>query len=137
MKIYVKSANKLTNKVSQFISKKFSDEEIARRAAEGSYKGESMRQVFDNIMHDPNVTFGDPDKGGNQVIFYNGDNIGWINFTRGMGDISPKGYAKLQKYVAPEPEEEVEELEDPSWDSYAEDTYSDEESFDDEPSADY
>ena len=103
MKVYIKSANKFTNKVSQMVSKVYTPEKIAEKS-QGSHKGESMAQIFNNIMHDPNVTFGEPDKGGNQDILYNGENIGWINFQRHMGDISPKGYAKLQKYVEPEPE---------------------------------
>jgi hypothetical protein len=104
MKIYIKAANKFTNKVSQMVSKVYTPEKIAEKS-QGSYKGESMAQIFDNIMHDPNISFGDPNKDGDQVILYNGENIGWINFKRHIGDISPKGYAKLQKYVAPESED--------------------------------
>ena len=107
MKRYVSSANKFTNKATQLISHVYSPETILDKAANGSHKGESMWQVFNNIMHDPNVTFGDPDRGGNQVIFYNGQNIGWVNFARGIGNIDEKGYRQLEKYVEPDiPEEE-------------------------------
>lgn len=137
MKKYIRSANKFTNKATQLVSKAYTEEGIARRAAEGSHKGESMAQIFQNIMNDPDISFGPADKDGNQDILYKGKNIGWINFGRKMGWIDDKPYQKLQKYVEPEPEEEFEGFEDPSWDGYVEDTYSDEDFSDDVPPADY
>lgn len=136
MKKYIRSANKLTNKATQLVSKAYTEEGIARRAAEGSHKGESMAQIYQNIMNDPDISFGEVDKEGNQDILYKGKNIGWINFRRQMGWIDDKPYQKLQKYVEPDPEE-FEGFEDPSWDDYRRDTYSDEEFDDDVPSADY
>lgn len=105
MKRYVSSANKFTNKATQLISHVYSPETIADKAMNGSHKGESMWQVFNNIMHDPNVTFDEPDRNGNQVILYNGQNIGWVNFARGIGNIDEKGYRQLEKYVEPEIDE--------------------------------
>lgn len=127
MKRYVRSANKFTNKATQLVSKAYSDEKIAEKAATGSRKGESMMQIFDNIMHDPHITFGEPDKGGNQDIYYDGtNNIGWVNFQRGMGWIDDKAYQKLEKYVAPEiPEEDYDD------ECYGDECY-DEDDFDDE-----
>lgn len=106
MKKYVRSANKLTNKATQLVSKAYTEEGIRKRAAEGSHKGESMTQVYQNIMHDPDISFGKEDKEGNQDILYKGKNIGWINFRRQMGWINDKSYQKLQKYVEPEYDEE-------------------------------
>ena len=104
MKKYIRSANKFTNKATQLVSKGFSDKYIAKRS-QGSRKGETMEQIFNNIMNDPNITFGEEEKGGNQTIFYNGKNIGWINFGRGTGWIDEKAYLGLEKYVAPEEDE--------------------------------
>lgn len=100
MKRYVRSANRFTNKATQFIAKAYTPKMIEKRS-QGSHRGESMMQVFNNILHDPNTEFGDPDKNGNQVIYYNGDNIGWINFNTMMGNIDQSGYDKLAKYVEP------------------------------------
>ena len=109
MKKYIRSANKFTNKATQLISKAYTEEGIARRAAEGSHKGESMGQIFQNIMNDPNISFGEEDKEGNQDIFYGKQNIGWINFRRKMGWIDDKPYQRLQKYAEPEIDELVDE----------------------------
>ena len=112
MKKYIRSANKFTNKVSQLVSKKFSEDDIREKAATGTHGDETMAQVFNNIIHDPDIEFGEPDKDGNQDILYKGKNIGWINFQRGMGDINGKAYSKLQKYVEPEIDDSVYEDED-------------------------
>lgn len=109
MKRYVRSANKFTNKATQLVSKGFSDKYIAKKAATGTRKGETMEQIFNNIMNDPNIEFGEEDRGGNQTIFYQGQNIGWINFRKGDGWIDDKAYQKLEKYVAPEEDEFEEE----------------------------
>ena len=119
MKKYIRSANKLTNKATQLVSKAYTEEGIAKRAAEGSHKGESMNQIFNNIMNDPDISFGEEDKDGYQDILYKGKNVGWINFGRKMGWIDEKSYQKLQKYVAPEPDEFEED--------YDEDTFDEEE----------
>ena len=108
MKKYVRSANKFTNKATQLVSKAYSDKKIAEKAATGSRRGESMMQIFDNIMHDPNVSFGEPDAKGIQEIFYKGKNIGWVDFQRGMGWIDQKEYDMLEKYVAPEEPDDLE-----------------------------
>ena len=102
MKKYIRQSNDFKNKATQFISKAYTEEGIAKRAATGSHKGESMEQVFNNIMNDPNITIENPDQPGNHTIFYKGKNIGWVNFERGMGWIDDKEYQKLEKYVAPE-----------------------------------
>lgn len=112
MKKYIRSANKFTNKATQLVSKAYTEEGIARRAAEGSHKGESMAQIYQNIMNDPDISFGEVDKEGNQDILYKGKNIGWINFRRQMGWIDDKPYQKLQKYVEPDPEEFDEEYDE-------------------------
>ena len=125
MKKYVRSANKLTNKATQFVSKKFSNEEIARRAATGERKGESMAQIFNNIMHDPHVTV-EESESGNRTLYYDGKNIGWVNFERGMGWIDDKAYAKIEKYVAPEPEfyeESEDEDMDEDWEDFGDEEY--------------
>lgn len=111
MKRYVRSANKFTNKATQLVSKGFTDKYIEKKS-QGSRKGETMEQIFNNIMNDPNIEFGDADKSGNQTIFYKGKNVGWINFNRGTGWIDEKEYFKLEKYVAPEEDEEYIDEED-------------------------
>lgn len=107
MKRYIRSANKFTNKATQLVSKGFSDNYIAKKAETGSRKGESMEQIFLNIMNDPNVEIENQDAPGNHTIFYKGKNIGWVNFERGMGWIDDKAYKQLEKYVAPEEDEEI------------------------------
>ena len=131
MKRYVRSANKFTNKATQFISKAYTEEGIAKRAAEGSRKGESMEQIFNNIMNDPNIQFEEPDAKGNQVILYNGKNVGWINFQRGMGWIDEKEYNMLEKYVAPEEDEECvgDECYDDEYDEEIDEEYNDDYGF--------
>ena len=116
MKRYVRSANKFTNKATQFISKAYTPEGIAKRAAEGSRKGESMEQIFLNIMNDPNIEIENQGEPGDHIIFYKGKNIGWVNFERGMGWIDDKAYQQLDKYVAPEEDEVIDDD-----DFYAED----------------
>ena len=107
MKRYIRSANRFTNKATQLISKGFSEDYIKDKAANGYHKDEAMSQVYNNIMNDPNVSFGDKDKSGNQDILYSGKNIGWINFGRGVGNIDKSAYDKLVKYVEPEVDDEV------------------------------
>ena len=98
MKRYIRSANKLTNAITQRVSQKFNENEILVRALAGEHKGEPMMYVFFNIMLDPHVHIEDPERlEGNHTIFYDGKNIGWINFERGMGWIDDKAYNKIQK----------------------------------------
>lgn len=99
MKKYIRSANKLSNAITQKIAeKKFSENEILVRALAGEHRGEPMMYVFFNIMLDPNVQIENPQQlEGNHTIFYNGKNIGWINFERGMGWIDDRAYDKIQK----------------------------------------
>lgn len=96
MKRYIKNATDRSNKMTQTKSKKFSPEEISRRAREDSRRGESMQQIFHNILTDPDIRFGDEDEEGNQTIFYKGQNVGWINARRGMGDINNKAYTQIK-----------------------------------------
>ena len=107
MKRYIRSANRFTNKATQLISKGFSEDYIKDKAANGYHKDEAMSQVYNNIMNDPNVSFGDKDKSGNQDILYSGKTIGWINFGRGVGNIDKSAYDKLVKYAEPEVDDEV------------------------------
>lgn len=116
MKRYIRSANKFTNKATQLVSKGFSDKYIAKKAETGSRKGESMEQIFLNIMNDPNVEIENQGEPGNHTIFYKGKNIGWVNFERGMGWIDDKAYQQLEKYVAPEEDEEIYEDDDEFYD---------------------
>ena len=98
MKVYVKSANKLSNKITQLISKKFDENEILVRTILGKHDGDPMLYVFFNIMCDPNVTIENPDvPTGDHEIYLNGKNVGWLNFERGMGWIDDSAYQKIQK----------------------------------------
>ena len=98
MKKYIRSANRLTNAITQKVSQKFDENEVLVRALAGQHKGEPMMYVFFNIMLDPNVQIENPTQlEGNHTIFYNGKNIGWINFQRGMGWIDDRAYDKIQK----------------------------------------
>ena len=98
MKRYVKSANWLTNKATQLYSKKFDENEILVRTLLGRHNGSPMLDVFFNIMTDPNIQIEDPQRQeGPHNIFYNGKNIGWLDFQRGMGWIDDKAYDKVQK----------------------------------------
>lgn len=99
MKKYIRSANALTNKTTQLVSKKFSDQEIARRS-EDVRKGESMMQIFQNIYTDPKVSYGDADASGNQDLLYDGKKIGWINFRRRIGNIDEIAYKKIRAEAA-------------------------------------
>ena len=103
MKKYIRSANKFTNKATQLVSKGFSDNYIAKRSM-GSRKGESMEQITMNILNDPNITYGEEDKNGNQTLYYSGQNVGWINFRKGDGWIDSKAYNQVAKYKIPEDE---------------------------------
>jgi len=102
MKRYVKSANWFTNKATQLYSKKFDENEILVRTILGRHDGSPMLHVFFNIICDPNVQIEDPQRAeGEHTIFYNGKNIGWLDFQRGLGWIDDKAYQKIQK-VDPE-----------------------------------
>lgn len=99
MKRYVKSANWLTNKATYMYAKKrFDENEILVRTILGRHDGSPMLHVFFNIIADPNVQIEDPERAeGQHKIFYNGKNIGWIDFGMGMGWIDDKAYDKIQK----------------------------------------
>ena len=98
MKKYISCANKFTNKATQLASKAFTDKYIIKKALIGAHRGEPMVQVFMNIINDPNVQFGEPDKKGNSTIYLKGYNVGWINPLRGMGWIDDQAYANIQKF---------------------------------------
>lgn len=101
MKRYVKSANWLTNKLTQLYSKKFDENEILVRALLSQHKGSPMLDVFFNIMTDPNVTIEDPERAeGEHTIYLNGKNVGWLDFQRGMGWIDDRAYEKIQQLPA-------------------------------------
>ena len=107
MKRYVKSANWLSNKATELYSKRFDENEILVRTILGRHKGSPMLHVFFNIIGDPNVQIEDPERAeGSHTIFYNGKNIGWLDFQRGMGWIDDKAYEKIQKM----PDEVLDEL---------------------------
>ena len=98
MKKYIRSANKFTNKLTQLASRRFNEYEILGRALMGQHDGNPMIYVFFNIMLDPHVTIEDPDRAaGEHEIYYDGKNVGWIDFQRGMGWIDDKAYDKIQK----------------------------------------
>lgn len=111
MKVYIKSYNEFTDKATKLVSRAFTDKYIAKKS-EGSRKGESMQQIYLNIVNDPNVTYGEPDKLGRQAILYNGEKIGWIDFGKQDGFIDNKAYEKIAKYVEPEEDEYYEDEED-------------------------
>ena len=108
MKRYVRAYNGFTDKATKLVSRAFTDDFVEKKA-QGSRKGESMAQIGLNIMNDPDISFGSPDKRGRRDIFYKGEHIGWF-------EVRPNGYAdgyiddvkyeKLQKYVEPEDDEE-------------------------------
>ena len=106
MKRYIRTATDRSNKMTQTKSQKFSADEINRRAREDSRRGESMQQIFQNITSDPDTEFGEADENGNQTIFYKGQNVGWINYRRGMGDINNKVYTQI-KHAAKARQDEV------------------------------
>lgn len=99
MKRYVKSANWLTNKATyEYAKRRFDENEILVRTILGRHDGNPMLHVFFNIIADPNVQIEDPERAeGQHKIFYNGKNIGWIDFQMGMGWIDDKAYDKIQK----------------------------------------
>jgi hypothetical protein len=102
MKRYIRSANRFTNRATQLVSKAFSEDYVADKAANGMHKGETMQQVWNNIMNDPDIEISEPDTRNNCTIYYKGKNVGWVNFTNGKGWIDDKEYQQLEKYVAPE-----------------------------------
>lgn len=128
MKKYVRSATDRSNKMTQTKSKKFSEDEISRRAAEDSRRGESMQQIYRNIMNDPDVEFGDADAEGNQTLFYKGTNVGWINFRRGMGDINNKVYTQIKHAAKARPDYGNEDVfVDDSYEDYSDVEFDDDE----------
>ncbi len=123
MKKYIRCANKFTNKATQLASKAFTDKAILKRAMIGSHKGEPMFQVFMNIINDPEVQFGEPNKSGNCTMYYRGNNVGWINFDRGMGWIDDKAYPNIKKFDM----SQLDNIDDDfdSFDDYDDDNYLD------------
>lgn len=96
------SSIKASRPISKLASYAYSPKQIAKNAQEGTRKGETMEYIFKKIMNDPDIEIGDPDKRGDQVIYYKGEDIGWLNPNRGIGWIDPKAYDKLAPYVEPE-----------------------------------
>lgn len=97
----IQAAKQKMRPVSKLASKMYSPETVARKTATATRGDEDMQTIFNNIMHDPHITLGDPDKSGNIPIFYYGKDIGWMNPEKFMGWIDDKEYDKLQKYVPP------------------------------------
>ena len=95
MKVFIKSATDRSNKMTQTKSQKFSKADSQRKASD-IRRGETMNQIASNIFHDPDVTLGDADSEGNQVIFYKDQNVGWVNKRRGVGDINNKVYTQIK-----------------------------------------
>lgn len=78
---------------SRSLAKQLTPEYIAHRAG-GMRRDESMAQVFQNIVRNPHITIADADKSGKSDILYDGNNIGWIDMSRGVGWINDKQYDK-------------------------------------------
>ena len=104
MKKYIRTATDRSNRGTWTKSQKFSRREIHRRAAEDSRRGESMQQIWTNIQRDPDVKFGPEDDQGKCTIFYKGENIGWVDYHRGMGDINNVKYTQIKKAAKQRPD---------------------------------
>jgi len=112
MKRYVRSATDRSNKTTQTKSKKFSRNDIARKSND-SRRGETMAQITRNILNDPDMEMGEADSEGNQTLIYKGQNVGWINKRRGIGDINNKVYTQIKHAAKARLEaEEAEDIED-------------------------
>ena len=123
MKKYIRCANKFTNKATQIASLVFTPKQIIKNSLK-EHKGEPMLQVFMNIVNDPHIQFGEADKSGNCVIYYDDKNIGWINPKRFMGWIDDKAYEKIEKFDM----SQLDSIEDEEFD----DDYSEDEEWDDD-----
>lgn len=113
MKRYIRSATDRSNKTTQTKSKKFSQSDIARKSNDVR-RGETMAQITRNILNDPDMELGQADSDGNQTLIYKGQNVGWINKRRGIGDINNKVYTQI-KHAAKarlEADEDAEDIED-------------------------
>lgn len=98
MKRYIKSANKLTNFLTQQIARKFDSDEIFYRAFYSFHDGSPMLYVFLNLMLDEHVTLGNQSRNKNRFeLLYDGKNIGWIDFDTGMGWVDDRAYDKVKK----------------------------------------
>lgn len=104
MKKYIRTATDRSNRGTWTKSQKFSQEDIARYAEEGSRRGESMQQIWRNIQNDPDITFGPEDDQGKRTIFYKGENVGWIDYRRGMGDINNVKYTQIKRAAKQRPD---------------------------------
>ena len=109
--------------ISKMASKVYTPKQIMKKALTAFHGNEPMLQVFNNIIHDPHVTLGDPDKGGRYPLFYDDEDIGWIDLERGMGWIDDKAYPKIAKYDGPLFDEE--DYDDEYDDEYEYDYYDD------------
>lgn len=94
-----KLTGKLRNAVTKVASQAYSQEEIIRQSMEGTHNSESMQQIFKRIMSDPNLEHRET-KPGVYDLVYNKDGkediIGWYDCNRMMGEISQKGYDRLE-----------------------------------------
>ena len=105
--------------ISKLASKVYTPKQIMKKALTAFHGNEPMLQVFNNIIHDPHVTLGDPDRGGRFPLFYDDEDIGWIDLERGRGWIDDKAYPKIAKYDGPL----FDEYEDEYDDEYEDDEY--------------
>ncbi len=96
----MKTAGKIRNAATRLISKGFSDEYIREQAMNGEHNGESMQQIYQKIMADPNVHRVERKEPGVYDLILEKDgkesNIGWVDTIRGVGEISQKGYDQVQ-----------------------------------------
>jgi hypothetical protein len=97
-----KTNGKVVTKATQLVSRLYSKKRIEKNSQHKVRNDEDMQQIFNNIIHDPHIKFGMPDKSGNYVIYYNNHNIGWLNPVRGIGWINDDSYEFIEKYVDPE-----------------------------------
>ena len=93
-----KLTGKLRNAATKVASQVYSQEEIIRQSIEGTHNNESMLQIFERIMSDPNLEHRETNPGVYDLV-YNKDGkediIGWYDCNRMMGEISQKGYDRL------------------------------------------
>lgn len=111
-----KLTGKLRNAATKVASQVYSREEIMRQSSEGSHNGESMMQIYQRIMNDPNLERRETKPGVFDLV-YNKDGkediIGWYDQNRMMGEISQKGYDRLDIPRADVPADGIEGREVP------------------------
>lgn len=99
MHISVKSSSKV--EASRPFSKLASKFRYNKRNIRKVPKGSNTTAIFQKVINDPEVTFGKPDKQGNQDILYKGKNVGWFNPSTDKGYIDNLRYDKLYNKANP------------------------------------